>query len=239
MSMFGMSPTMQYLTNMPVQSRAVGTMLTAPPAPTFGSGFVPAFGEAMSIAGPIVSIFGAANSAIGSYYAAESQKSQLKMQAQNQRFAAEMGRINQRGAEFEAATIGEMGRRQYGQYGMRAAQARAGAVASLAARGGVLGVGTSREVLASMDFVQEMDRLNIDASTVRAQEAARLRAFNVGTQAMMSGLSAENLQATAGTIYPNLALGTSLLGSATAIGSTWARNTRIEELLTGLSTQRI
>ena len=54
---------------------AYGTMLTAPapaPAQTFGQGFAPAFAEAMTVAGPLVSIFGAANAAVGSYYAAQS-----------------------------------------------------------------------------------------------------------------------------------------------------------------------
>jgi hypothetical protein len=74
---------------------------------------------------------------------------------------------------------------------------------------------------------------------VREQEAARLRAFNIGVGATMADISAQNLQATAGTIYPGLALGTSLLGSATDIATTWARNRRIEELLEGVSTQRI
>ena len=62
----------------------------------------------------------------------------------------------------------------------------------------------------------------------REQEAARLRAFNIGVGATMADISAQNLQATAGTIYPGLALGTSLLGSATDIATTWARNRRIE-----------
>ena len=221
---------------------AYGTMLTGPaPAPTqtFGQGFAPAFAEAMTVAGPLVSIFGAANAAVGSYYAAQSQQNQLKMQAQNQRFAAEMGRINQRGAEFTAVQAGREGALRYGAYSMRAGAARAGARASLAARGAVLGTGTAQEVIGSMDLVSEIDRLSINAATVREQEAARLQAFNLGTQAMMAGQSAQNLMATAGTIYPGLALGTSLLGSATDIGSTWARNRRIEELLTGVSTARI
>jgi hypothetical protein len=55
----------------------------------------------------------------------------------------------------------------------------------------------------------------------------------------MADISAQNLQSTANTIYPGLAAGTSLLGSATEIATTWARNRRIEELLEGVSTQRI
>ena len=59
-------------------------------------------GEALMMGGSIMSIFGAVNSAIGSFYAADSQKTQLKMQAQNQRFQAQMSAINARGAEMQA-----------------------------------------------------------------------------------------------------------------------------------------
>jgi hypothetical protein len=255
-----LTPAQQWMLNMPYQTQSVGTMLTGtnlpyyertggmPSAPaaaaaadggTFMQGFAPAFAEGMTVAGPIVSIFGAASSAIGSYYAAESQKNALKMQAQNQRFQAEMARINRQGAEFTAAQVGREGAMRAGIMGMRAGQARAGARASLAARGAVLGAGSAREIIGSMDLMAEIDRLTISASTVREQEAARLAATNLGAQATMAGISARNLEATAGTIYPGMALGTSLLGSATEIGSTWARNRRIEELLAGVGTQRI
>jgi hypothetical protein len=237
MSIFGMSPAMQMVTNFPVQSPAVGTMLGGG-APS-GPGFASQFASAMTVAGPIAGIFGSITGAIGSFYAAQSQQNQLKMQAQNQRFAAEMGRINQRAAEFTAGQVGREGAARFGQYSMRAGQARASAQAALAARGAVLGVGSAKEIIGSMDLVKEIDRLNINAATVREQEAARLRAFNIGTGATMADISAQNLQATAGTIYPGLALGTSLLGGATDIATTWARNRRIEELLEGVSTQRI
>ena len=235
MSMFGLSPAMQVVSNFPVQSRGVGTMLAGPSTP----GFASQFAEAMTVAGPIAGIFGSITGAIGSFYAAQSQQNQLKMQAQNQRFAAEMGRINQRAAEFTAGQIGREGAERFGQYSMRAGQARASAQAALAARGAVLGAGSAKEIIGSMDLMKEIDRLNINAATVREQEAARLRAFNIGVGATMADISAQNLQATAGTIYPGLALGTSLLGSATDIATTWARNRRIEELLAGVGTQRI
>ena len=214
------------------QSYAVGAGTTAP---SFGSQMA----EAFVTAGPIVSIFGAVNSAIGAYYSAESQKNQLKMQAQNQRFQADMARINARGAAFNAAQITQAGQQQSGQYTMRAGQARAGAVASMAGRGIRGGVGSAGEVLGSMDLIKEIDRLTINANTVRQAEAARTQATNYATQATMSQLSAQNLSSTAGTIYPGLSVSTSLLGSAADIGTTWARNRRLEELLGGVSTKRI
>jgi len=205
------------------------------PGPSFWSQAA----EGLTIGGQIASVFGAATSAIGTYYNMRSQQNQLKMQAQNAAFQAEMSRINQRAAQFTAEQIGIEGQARSAQYTMRAGQARASAKAGLAARGATLGQGTAREIIASMDVVKEIDRLNINASTVRAQEAARLQAFNLGTQATMQSLTASNLSATAGTIMPGFGAATSLLGSAADIGANWARNQRFEELLEGVSTRRI
>jgi hypothetical protein len=204
-------------------------------APNWASGFA----QGMETLGPVVSIFGAVNGAIGSFYAAQNQQNQLRMQAQNQAFAAEMGRVNQRAARYTAAEIGRAGQERTSAFLAQRSQARAGARAAMASRGLQLGVGSAKEVIASMDITTEIDRLSMSAANVRAQEAAKLQAFNIGTQAMMSDISAQNLRATANTIYPGLALGTSLLGSAADIGSNWARNKRIEELLSGVSTQRL
>jgi len=205
---------------------------------TAGMSGMEGLAQGLLVAGPIIGIMGAATGAIGSFYSAQSQQNQLKMQAQNQAFAAQMARVNQRMAEYSAQEIGREGQLKFGRYAMQAGQARAGARAAMAARGISLGEGTPTEVLGSMDVIKEIDRLSINAATVRAQEAARLQAFNIGVGATMADISASNLQATASTIYPGLALGTSLLGSAADIGSTWARNRRLEELLSGVSTQR-
>lgn len=214
--------------------------LTAAQSGGAGTGFnMGQFAEAMTVAGPIMAILGAANSAIGSYYTAQSQQNQLKMQAQNQAFAAEMARVNQGMARFAAGGIMREGQERVGRYTMQAGQARASAKAALAARGGVLSEGAPAEILGSMDLVKEIDKLSMSAANVRAAEAAKLQAFNIGVGATMADISAQNLQATASTIYPGLSLSTSLLGSATDIAGSWARNRRIEELLAGVSTQRM
>jgi hypothetical protein len=205
------------------------------PAPSFWSQVA----EGLAVGGQIASVFGAATSAIGAYYGMRSQQNQLRMQAQNAQFQAEMSRINRRAAEFTAGEVGRQGQLQAGRYTMGAGQARAGARAAMAGRGIALGQGSARDIIASMDIIKEIDRLNINASTVRAQEAARLQAFNLGTQATMQSLTASNLSATAGTIMPFFGAATSLLGSAADIGANWARNRRFEELLEGVSTRRI
>lgn len=208
---------------------------TAAPTPDFGSQLATGL---LTIA-PVMAIMGAVNSAVGAYYQAESQKNAMQMQAQNLRFAAQMGRINERAARAAVVEIGREGQQRIGRYTMGAGQARAGARAALAGRGATLGQGTAAEIIGSMDVTKEIDRLSMSAATVRAQEAAKLQAFNVGTQALMSDISAQNLQATSQTISPGLSLGTSLLTSASDIGLAWARNRRIEELLGGVSTRRM
>jgi len=214
--------------------------LTPGDVPTVGERFTlgSQLSEGLQIGGNIASIFGAFTGAIGSYYSLKSQQNQLKMQAQNAAFAAQMTRINRRAAEFTATQVGQQGQAAAGQYTMRAGQARAGARTAMAARGVALGQGSAKEVVASMDLVKEIDRLAINASTVRAQEAARLQAFNLGTQATMAELSSRNLSSAAGTIMPGFGAATSLLGSAVDIGANWARNKRIDELLQGVATER-
>jgi hypothetical protein len=224
--------------NYPFLSQNIQARLDQPLAQQTPSGASQLATQMMTFA-PIFMILGAANSAIGSFYSAQSQQNQLKMQAQNQAFAAEMARVNQGMARFTAGATMREGQERIGRYTMGAGQARASAKAALAARGGVLSEGAPAEVLGSMDLVKEIDKLTMSAANVRAAEAAKLQAFNIGVGATMADISAQNLQATASTIYPGLSLGTSLLGSATDIAGTWARNKRIEEMLAGVSTQRM
>lgn len=196
------------------------------------------FAGALSTGGMIMSIFGSVNSAIGTYYAAESRKNEIKMQAQNQRFAAEMARINARGAEFGAQQTLIMGGRQLGAFGMQRAQRRASARAAMAARGIQAGVGSAAEVIGSMAVVDEMDRLAINANRIRAAEEMRTQATNYAMQATMGAVSAQNLMSTANTISPGLGAFTSVLGSAGSIAQSWATNKRIEELLAANSQMR-
>ena len=202
-----------------------------------GGGGMDAAG-AFQVAGGIMAIFGAANSAIGTFYQAQSAQNQLKVQAQNERFQSQMSAINAQSAEFSAQQSLLAGEKQIGQYTMRAGQQKSSAVASMAARGIQGGVGSAKEVIGSMDIVKEIDRLTMSASNVRQAEAIRTQAMNYRNQSIMSGLSADNLNTSAGTIYPGLGMATSLIGSATDIGGNWARDNRLEQLLLAQSTKR-
>ena len=142
-----------------------------------GGGGMDAAG-AFQMAGGIMAIFGAANSAIGTFYQAQSAQNQLKVQAQNERFQSQMSAINAKSAEFSAQQSLLAGEKQIGQYTMRAGQQKSSAVASMAARGIQGGVGSAKEVIGSMDIVKEIDRLTMSASNVRQAEAIRTQAMN-------------------------------------------------------------
>lgn len=202
-----------------------------------GGGFDTA--GALQVGGGIMAIFGAANSAIGTFYQAQSAQNQLKVQAQNERFQSQMSAINAKSAEFSAQQSLLAGEKQIGQYTMRAGQQKSSAVASMAARGIQGGVGSAKEVIGSMDIVKEIDRLTMSASNVRQAEAIRTQAMNYRNQSIMAGLSADNFNTSAGTIYPGLGVATSLIGSASSIGGNWARDNRLDQLLLAQSTRRV
>ena len=219
---------------------------TYDPSSPGSAGFVgpmqPSFAEGLASGletlGPIMAIFGAANSAIGTFYAAKSAQNQLKSQALNQQFQSEMSAINAKSAEFGAQQSLLSSERQIGRYTMAAGQAKSSAKASMAARGIQGGVGSAAEVVGSMDLIKEIDRMTMSANSVRQAEAIRNQAMNYRNQSVMSGLSADNLNTTAGTISPGFGMSTSLLTSAADIGQNWARNNRIDQLIAANSSVR-
>lgn len=184
--------------------------------------------QAFAQAGPMLTVFGAVNSAIGSYYQAKASEYQFKSQSSSLAFQADMAQINQRRAEFQAYTIMEAGARQMGALTMKAGQAKASAKASMAARGIQLGVGSAAEAIATTDLMKEIDALTLNTNRVRAAEEARMQAVGYGTQASMLGVSAQNALASAQGISPFGSAATSLLGSASSLASNWYRNKPVQ-----------
>lgn len=195
-----------------------------PGATPSGPGFMDQMGAGLLKMGPWMALAGAVSGAIGSYYQAKSSIMDLKSKAMTLDFQKSMSELNAQQAESQAQNIMLAGERQAGQYSMRAGQARSSAKASLAARGGVLSEGSNVEIMGSMDIAKEIDMLTINANTVRAAAAARTQKVNYENQATMLGVSADNLRASASTISPTTSAFSSLLGSATSVGSTWYQN---------------
>jgi hypothetical protein len=180
-----------------------------------------------------LAIAGAASSAIGSWYAVDAQKGELRSQALSLDFQASVANINARSAEIDAAAIRAAGRRSRGLLTLAAGQERGRAVVSQASRGLRAGSGTTAETLASLAFAKESDALTIDANTFRAESAARRRAIDFRNQGRFARVSAQNARDTAGSLSPGLAAATSLLGSAGRVSGQFARNSRLNRLFGG------
>jgi hypothetical protein len=164
-------------------------------------------------AGLIMSALGAVNSIIGGYFAAKSQRYQLKSQAKTLEFQQSMSQINARIAETEAVDVERLGIKQAARASMTYGAAQSAERASLAARGIDPTVGSAAESMATMEFAKRSDMATINANAVRAAEAQRMQALNYRTQAMMQGVSAQNLMATRRTIRPEVLAGGALLES--------------------------
>ena len=158
----------------------------------------------ISLTGQIAGMF---SSAIGSYYSADLQKSNLK-------FQADMADINARISEQSAQSALNQGQRQAGQISMRAGQIKSGQRAAMAANGIDLGTGNAAEVQASTDIMKEIDMNTAEANAVRAAWGYRTQAVNTQNEALIK-------RSAASSISPMGSAATSLLGSATSVAGNW------------------
>lgn len=175
----------------------------------------------MQKAAPIMFAAGAVQSAVGSYYQAKSAQYQYKSQALTMDFQKSMSEINARQAEFMAQQILDVSGKEISMLKMRAGKIKSASKASMAARGLKLGVGSTAEVVATTDLVAEMDALTIYANAIKSSEAARTQSVNYMNQAMMQGVSAQNLRSTADSISPLSAAMTSFSQSANTLTTSW------------------
>ena len=179
-----------------------------------GAGPAAGGGASWGSLGAMSMIAGGVMSAIGAYYQAENQKLQLKSQASAADFASRIAGINARNAEADAQFAIEAGRREAALYSLRAAQQRAATTVSLGARGIQAGVGSAAEVQASNEIAKRLDLQAIDTNTLRQSQAIRRQAVNERQQALLGGVSARNLRASARSIQPWAGAAGQLLGTA-------------------------
>lgn len=158
----------------------------------------------MSLYGQIGGIFA---SSVGSYFSAQSQKSNLK-------FQADMAEISARMSEQSAQSALNQGQRQAGAISMRAGQIKSGQRAALAANGVDLGTGNAAELQASTDIMKQIDMSTAEANGIRAAFGYRAQSVNYQNEAMLKRSSAES-------VSPFGAMATSLLGGATAVAGNW------------------
>lgn len=129
---------------------------------------------------------GAINSVVGSYYAASSQKRSLNLQA-------DLDDINARISE--QAAQGELlrGEREYQASRLRTAALKSRQRVAMAANGIDLSEGTAVNVLASTDYIGEVDANEIRANAVKAAWGYRTQAANSMNSATMRRASASGI----------------------------------------------
>ena len=163
--------------------------------------------DAMKTAGPLLSFFGTINSAIGTYYQAQSQASALQHQA-------EMAQINMRINERSAQSAMLQGQKQIGQLTLKAGKLKSAQKVALAANGVVMEGGSAAEILASTDLLKEIDANQIWQNTVQNAWAIRAK----GTNQYVSSLSAK---AAAESISPFGQAGGTLLSGVGDVATNW------------------
>jgi hypothetical protein len=178
--------------------------------------------------GMLTMAFGAANQAIGSFYAAKSAQYEAQSSAATYQYQSDMDAINARSKEYQAQSILEAGKTQVQQYTLRAGQQQAATAASMAGHGIQLGQGSAQEVSASEELTKQLDVNQMNANTVRAAANERMGATQQRNQAALENISAQNARTTAGAISPTMGAVTSLIGSATTFASQWDWRRRLQ-----------
>lgn len=189
----------------------------------------------MGVSSVVMMGAGMASSAVGSYYSAQSSAAQMQYQAA-------MGQLNAAMAEADASlldmnasisnTQGQMaiaqGQREEQKLRLQSGQLKGKQRTALAANGVDLGVGSAARVLATTDYMTEVDVGEIRANAARAAFGYQIQGTNQKFAAMSARAQSTNYKsgsafamATAGGISPMASAATSLLGGAGSVSQSW------------------
>lgn len=152
-------------------------------------------------------IGGAISGAVGSYYAAKSQRTELNYQAS-------IANVNARIAELGAQSELQRGQREEQAVRLKTARLKSAQRVALAANGVDLGEGSAAEIQASTDYMGEIDAETVASNAVRSAWGYRTQAMNYQNDALMKTTAASN-------INPGRQAASSLLGSAGQVASSW------------------
>lgn len=177
------------------------------------------FASYMQIAGSIISI-------MDSIHGARMQKEALKEQASALKHKAWMANFNARRAEEFADGIMGDARHAFGRISQEYEQFKETQKTRTAKRGVVVGVGSSQELLATVDISKEVDKITINRNALRKAAAVRMGAVNQRNEALMANVGAGNMRRNAGAISSfGAALGPTMQGIG-QYAAMKARNTR-------------
>ena len=161
--------------------------------------------------GVIGQIGGIATGLIGSYFASETAKYQTKSQALRFEHEKNMALFNADMKETQAQHLNRVYNHQKMVQTLKHGQAAGKRNVSIAARGGVRGVGSNLNVAVSDEIMKEIDKITMNTNKVKAVGDKRLQGVGLGIQADAYGLGASNAFATASSISPWMNMSSSLL----------------------------
>lgn len=164
--------------------------------------------------GVITQGFGALGQSVGFGYAASAEKYRTKSLALSLEHKKDMALFNQRMKERMAWHLNDVFNRRLQILGLKQGDLKSKNIVSIAARGGVRGVGSNLNAMVGNDVLAEIDRNTMNSNKVRAVESKRLEGVGLGIQASMYGVSASNAFATASNISPFMNMSSSLLTGA-------------------------
>lgn len=156
----------------------------------------------MAVSAAVVAVGGAANSAIGAYGSASGQKASLQYQAAMGSVNAALARsdaslldVNAGLSETQARMAIMQGQREEQQMRLRTAQIKGTQRAAMAANGVDLGEGSSSRILATTDYMGEIDVGTIRANAARTAFGYRIQAANQKFAAMSARVQGANYTA--------------------------------------------
>lgn len=174
----------------------------------------------------IIQGVGAVNQAIGAFYGARSQKLSMKAQASSLEYQQRMSQLNQRIVAREAIEMFQQAQKAIGQATAQMGRTKQQAQASMAARGLQGGVGSTAEVMASLEYDKQLTAMSMNAQAVRQRESMMTQRVDIQNQGLMAGVQASALRMAGKAIMPGQALMASLLGSAGQMAANWAYSQR-------------
>ncbi len=173
------------------------------------------FGDVMSVGGIFTDM-------VGGYFQSKFKANRLKSQALQFEHQQTMAKINAKSIESQAQHIARQYDKQIFLKTLQQRQQTGKRKASLAARGGQAGYGSSRDVEVSQEVLNEIDKLTINANKVKAVGNMRQRGVDAKIQADMLGVSAGNMFASANAVSPFLNMSSTLLTGAGGVATRFA-----------------
>ena len=162
--------------------------------------------------GGIMSIGSTVGGIIGSFAAADKARYEATSRGLSIEHEQDMTEINASMLELQAQQIARAYDRQYMTKTMTGGLQTGKARASFAARGGQLGVGSTRDVFLTQRIMQEIDKLTMNSNKVRAVNNMRTRGVQADIRSDMLGVSANNMFLTASAVSPVLNIASTLMG---------------------------